>query len=136
GAERVDRAAGRLRPGVLACVRNRSQSLRPGELEGGRVGLRRIRGLVAAEPDPYDATVAVLGGVPHGVQRFVERVDTRDVRRQADLDAEAFSRFLGAVAAAREDDVAVEPAPEPEREDRLEVDAALRGRLLRVLDGD
>src|SRR6185312_12134943 len=91
-------------------------------------------GLGAAQADADDAAVAVLAREADDLDGLVERVDPSDVGREADLDPKALARLVGAVADAGEDDVAVEPAPEPEGEDRLEIDRSVRDGLLRVLD--
>jgi hypothetical protein len=93
-------------------------------------------GLRPAQPDPHDAAIAVLDRVTHHRERLVEAVDARDVRRQPDLDPVPLARFVGPVADAAEDEVAVESAPETEREDRLQVDGAVLDSLLCVLDHD
>ena len=136
GAERVERAADRARPRVLAGMRNRGEAFGAGELERGCIRLRRMLGLGPAEPHPDDASVAVLDREPDDLQRLFEAVDARDIRRQADLDPIPLARLDGTVADAGEDHVAVEPSPEAEREDRLQIDGAVMDGFGRVVDND
>src|SRR5207244_2278744 len=114
----------------------RGEAFGAGELEGGRIRLRRMLGLRPAEAYPDHASVAVLDCVADDLQRLVEVVHARDVRGQADLDPVSLARLHGAVADAAEDDVAVEAAPEAEGEDRLQIDGPVPGGLLRILDRD
>src|SRR5438270_13595270 len=93
-------------------------------------------GLGSAQADADHAPVAVFDCVADYLQRLFEAVHARDVGRQSDLDSVALARLGGAVADAAEDNVAIEAAPEAEREDRLEVDGAVPNGLLRVLDRD
>src|SRR5439155_21427358 len=99
-------------------------------------GSGRVRGPRPADPDADASATAVLERVPHDLQRLVAVVDTRDARRQPDLDPVSLAGLVGSVADAAEDHVAVEAAPEAEREDRLQVDGAVLDGLLRVLDHD
>ena len=93
-------------------------------------------GLGSAQADADHAPVAVFDRVADYLQRFFEAVHARDVGRQSDLDSVSLARLGGAVADAAEDDIAVEAAPEAERENRLQVDSAVPHGLRGVLDRD
>ena len=138
GAELLERAAHRRRPGDLAGVRDRGEAQLAREREGRLVRLGRELGLEAAEPDADDAALAVGGRVAHDLLGLVEREAADDVGRQPHLDAVQLARLLRPVAVAAEDLVPADPAPHAlaRREDPLEVDRAVRGGLGRVVDDD
>jgi hypothetical protein len=117
-------------------MRDRGEAELAREGEDRLVRLRRVLGLEPAEPDPYHPAFAVRRGVAHHLLGLVERKAAHDVGCQPHLDAVQLPRLLRAVAVAVEDLVPADPAPHPlgRREDRLEVDGAVRGRLGRVVD--
>ena len=119
-------------------MRHRGEPELAREVERPLVWLRRVVGLEPPEPDAEHAAVAVLGRVPHGLLRILERVAADDVRREPHLDPVQLARLLRAVAIAAEDLVPVHPAPHAlgRRENPFQVDGAVRSRLGRVLDDD
>ena len=66
---------------MLACVGHRGEAFGAGELEGGRVRLRRMLGLGSAQADADHAPVAVFDRVADYLQGFFEAVHARDVGR-------------------------------------------------------
>jgi hypothetical protein len=119
-------------------VWHRPETLGSDALEHRRVRLRRILGLEPTEPDRDDAALAVLRRVPDdSLGLFVGRAPI-DVGRQADLDAVELAGRLCAVAVTAEDLVPVDAPLRAlcRREAPLEVDGAVAGCLLRVVDDD
>ena len=135
GGELLQRRAHRFGAEQLARVRRRAHASLVREREGAHERLVALR-LEAGEPQPDDAALPVGDGVARDLLRLLGRVDPRNVGRQPHLHAQSLVRLACAVAVAAEDLVRVEAAPEPRREDRLEVDGAVAGRLGRVVDDD
>src|SRR5205809_7325130 len=102
GAELLERAPHRPRPGDFAGVRDRCEPELARELEGGLVRLGRKLGLEASEPDADDSAAPVPGRPADALLSFVERVTADYVGRQPHLDAVQLARLLGAVAVAVE----------------------------------
>ena len=139
GVQRLDRAlhAGRARH--LAGVRHARQPEVARQLE--RVETYSSGGYSAwspPRPTPSTPRSRVQGGGANRLERLLLREAARDVGRQADLDAVPLARLVDAVAEPGEDLVPGRPAAHPlgRREDRLEVDGAVRGRLGCVVDRD
>src|SRR5439155_21000241 len=134
-AERLERAANRLRACGLPGVRNGCQARCPRLREDPPVGLRRKLGLEAAETDPEHAPVAVLPRVAHGRLRFVEAETPGDVGSQPHLDSVQLAGFVRSVAVAAVDLVPVDtPAGTLGRgEDPLDVHRSMRRGLLGVV---
>ena len=134
GAEALERGAHGFCAGQLAGVRHRSDATRARDREGALERLGRI--FEAADPEADDAAVSVLDRESGDRLRLLRGVHRRDVGRESHLDAVQLPRFARPVAVAGEDLVGVEATPEARREDRLEVDGAVRGGFGRIVDDD
>ena len=131
GAEGLESAAHRRRPGDLAGMRHRGEAERLREREGRLVRLRRELRLEPAEPHSEHSPVAVFRGVADDLLGLLGRGAAEDVRCESHLDAVQLARLHGAVAVAAEDLV---PGDAPHhalgrREDCLEVDGPVRRGL-------